>query len=438
MSEIGEPEAEPRANGESQSWRDLIALAGDVVFETDEWGCFTFAAADPALGWDTRALIGQTAGSMRADPQSAFDPFRISAKAQRRPAWVRKGGAAIACLSFSVAPIIDESGRIVGARGIGIAQTQDQGTVSATHRAAALENMLLRVAGESESARMMIAALGVLAGALHAEGTGIARHQTDLPGAPDNTINLAVARYLDTDAASPAAEITANGSPVLIAGCQRVEKTALVVWRAAGDRPWDAGEIELAASAARLIRLILDRDFLQSDEDRRGRTDYLTLLLNRPAFLEEIERHATRADRDAQPGTLMLISLDNFRQVNDRMGQGAGDAVLRRTAGLMRETFRPSDVIGRLSGDEFAVWLNAADHMTAAERAEHLRESVPRVLSEIREPEQPRLTVSIGIASREQGDGEATAELMRRAGVALREVKQTGGGHWRVSLRKRP
>jgi GGDEF domain-containing protein len=76
--------------------------------------------------------------------------------------------------------------------------------------------------------------------------------------------------------------------------------------------------------------------------------------------------------------------------------------------------------------------------MTAAERAEHLRESVPRALSQICEPEVPKLTVSIGIASREPGDGEAMAEIIRRAGAAMREVKRTGGGHWRVSLRQRP
>ena len=80
---------------------------------------------------------------------------------------------------------------------------------------------------------------------------------------------------------------------------------------------------------------------MQIEMARQARTDPLTGLLNRRAFLEEMERHAARQDRDDQPGTLMFADLDNFKPVNDRLGHEAGDEVLRHTAALLRKTFRP-------------------------------------------------------------------------------------------------
>jgi diguanylate cyclase (GGDEF)-like protein len=134
----------------------------------------------------------------------------------------------------------------------------------------------------------------------------------------------------------------------------------------------------------------------------------------------------------------MFADLDNFKPVNDRLGHEAGDDVLRCTAALLRKTFRPTDLIARLGGDEFAIWLNGADHMTAAERAEYLRDAVPRELEEITGPDLPRVGVSIGIATRDPDQGEPLDSLMRRADRAMYEVKRGGRGHWRVSLLKRP
>ena len=184
--------------------------------------------------------------------------------------------------------------------------------------------------------------------------------------------------------------------------------------------------------------MVLEQEAIQLDMTRLARTDPLTGLLNRRAFLEEVERHAARQDRDNQPSTLMFADLDHFKPVNDRLGHEAGDDVLRCTAALLRKTFRPGDLIARLGGDEFAIWLNGADHMTAAERAEHLRDAVPRDLADLTGPDLPRVTMSIGIASREAGDGETLDSLMRRADRAMYEVKRGGRGHWRVSLRKKP
>jgi diguanylate cyclase (GGDEF)-like protein len=155
--------------------------------------------------------------------------------------------------------------------------------------------------------------------------------------------------------------------------------------------------------------------------------------MNRRAFLEELTRHIDRLDREGSPGTLLFTDLDNFKPLNDRLGHAAGDKALCAVATLLRDAFRPTDLVARLGGDEFAIWLNGADHMTAAERAEALRVEGPRRLVEVTGFDGPALTMSIGIATREAGSGEDIDALMRRADAAMYEVKRSGRGHWRVA-----
>ena len=148
---------------------------------------------------------------------------------------------------------------------------------------------------------------------------------------------------------------------------------------------------------------------------------------------EEIARCAERLDREELPSTVMFVDLDNFKVVNDALGHEMGDQVLIHTAKLLRNVVRPTDLVARLGGDEFAVWMNGSDHMTAAERAEQLRTQVPREMSEIAGGSSMRLGVSIGIATRQHGSQEPIDSLLRRADMAMYEVKHEGRGHWRVA-----
>ena len=190
----------------------------------------------------------------------------------------------------------------------------------------------------------------------------------------------------------------------------------------------------LVGSATNIIRMVLEHESIQSEMNRLGRTDPLTGLLNRRAFIEEVNRQTDRLDREHLPGTLMFADLDHFKAVNDQMGHEAGDKVLLRAASLLRQTVRPSDLVARLGGDEFAVWMGGADHMTVAERADHLREVAPHELGEVVGGDAPRMSLSLGIASRRAGSQEPLDSLMRRADMAMYEVKRNGRGHWRVSL----
>jgi diguanylate cyclase (GGDEF)-like protein len=190
----------------------------------------------------------------------------------------------------------------------------------------------------------------------------------------------------------------------------------------------------LITAAAHLIRMVLEHEAIQREMARQARTDPLTGLLNRRAFLEEMTRHIDRLDREEQPGTLLFADLDDFKQVNDGLGHEVGDQVLLSTANILRNKMRPSDLVARLGGDEFAVWMNGADHLTAAERADYLCKEVANTLRELTAAGGAAPpTVSIGIATREAANHEPVDSLLRRADHAMYEVKRAGRGHWRVA-----
>ena len=171
---------------------------------------------------------------------------------------------------------------------------------------------------------------------------------------------------------------------------------------------------------------------------RQARTDPLTGLLNRRAFLDEMARRVDRLERDGLPGTLMFIDLDNFKELNDRSGHDVGDEALCITAALLRSTLRPADLVARLGGDEFAMWLDGADEFTAAERAESLRIEGPKSLIHLADGHDLSLTMSIGITTRWPGRGEDIETLIHRADQAMYQVKRAGRGHWRVAQPSQP
>ncbi len=435
-----------------QRWKELVNLAADFYFETDEWGRFAMAGPDAALGWNTNALIGQPSGALLADDGAgAFNPFRAQAVVRHRQAWLRRGDGGAACLSFCVAPLRDGTGRLAGTRGVGIDMTdfdsQAGQVAAALRRAEVLDHILWRTGQEVMAPRMMASALEALADALGAEGAAVLLlppgeaelKPAHIAGSGLEAALDTIRRQILAGETGPMQTLNADGSPILTVLCptRSGEQASLSAWRAPGAREWDRDDNLLLGSAANIVRMVLEHVSVQHEMASQARTDSLTGLLNRRAFLEEVERHAVRLDKEHLPGTLLFADLDHFKPVNDRLGHETGDRVLRGTAALLRGTFRPGDLVARLGGDEFAVWLNGADHMTAAERAEYLRDAVPKALTEIVGTEVPRLTMSIGIATRVPGGDEPLDSIMRRADTAMYEVKRGGRGHWRVSLRPR-
>lgn len=226
-----------------------------------------------------------------------------------------------------------------------------------------------------------------------------------------------------------------DGSPLLASPnvTRFGERAAIALWRVPGAALWDTDDILLVGSATAIIRIVLEHDAIQRELARQAHTDPLTGLLNRRSFLEELARRVERLDREGSPGTLMFIDLDSFKMLNDACGHEVGDEALTLTAELLRKTFRPADLVARLGGDEFAIWLDGADELTAAERAESLRLDAPGYFARELKAGAPPVSLSIGIACRRAGDTEDLEVLMHRADSVMYEVKRGGRGHWKVA-----
>jgi diguanylate cyclase (GGDEF)-like protein len=431
-----------------QRWRDLVGITADIAYETDALGRFTFVTPDPALGWSATTLIGQPA-ELLLMAGSSFNPFQIKLPVRRRRTWLQRADGGVSLIAIAAAPLLDGAGEIVGTRGMGIDWTEYDETASrvaaALRRGAVLDHILWLMGQEVLAPRMMQVVLDALVKVLGAEGAAV----TDARGVDANKLLYRAGGGADTvlpeitrllDAVGPAEEIAKDGRPVLFVGCYTRfgGKAGIALWRSPGSRGWDREDKLLIDSAANLIRMVLEHEAIQQEMARQARTDPLTGLLNRRAFLEELSRHVERLDREGQPGTLMFADLDDFKPVNDRLGHEMGDQVLMCTANMLRDVVRPTDLVARLGGDEFALWLNGADHMTAAERADQLCLNLPGELRKIVGEEQSVPGVSIGIATREAYSGEPIDGLLHRADMAMYEVKRTGRGHWRVASEGNP
>lgn len=206
----------------------------------------------------------------------------------------------------------------------------------------------------------------------------------------------------------------------------------LMVWRGPDGRAWDEEDRQLIGSVADFLGLILAQEAIQSEMLRQARTDPLTGLLNRRAFLEELERRLDRLDRERKPGALLFVDLDNLKPVNDLMGHEAGDSAIRSAANLLRASVRPSDLVARLGGDEFALWLDGADEATAVARADRIVADAPLALAHA-SPPAVRMTLSVGIAVRAPGGGEAAGHLLVRADTAMYAAKRSGKAGWTLA-----
>jgi diguanylate cyclase (GGDEF)-like protein len=155
-----------------------------------------------------------------------------------------------------------------------------------------------------------------------------------------------------------------------------------------------------------------------------ARTDSLTGLINRRGFDEALEREHARRRRGGPPWAVLLVDIDHFKRVNDSWGHQAGDETLRLLGELLKSSFRASDLVGRIGGEEFAVLLADCGPDEAAGRARGLVDTVRTRAGHWDHP----ITVSVGLAADSglAGHNPSPTELMAAADVALYAAKAAG------------
>lgn len=153
--------------------------------------------------------------------------------------------------------------------------------------------------------------------------------------------------------------------------------------------------------------------------ETRARQDYLTGALNRETFIERVD--ALLAGGEDAVHAVLMMDVDGFKQINDRLGHDAGDRTLWEVVENARAVLRADDLIGRLGGDEFMICLSHMPGDAAiGKKAEQICTGIRRRLSD-----DMALSVSIGIAVSPR-DGRDFAQLYRCADIALYHAKDNG------------
>lgn len=150
--------------------------------------------------------------------------------------------------------------------------------------------------------------------------------------------------------------------------------------------------------------------------------DFLTGLVNRRRFEQELCREAERVARYGTPGAVLVIDLDNFKDVNDAFGHKAGDDLLKGVAGAVRHRIRQTDLLARIGGDEFAVLLPQTDSEQAQVVADGIVKAMGRHVAVLGD-RSIRVTASVGVV---MFDGLSAVEVLACADLAMYEAKQAG------------
>jgi diguanylate cyclase (GGDEF)-like protein/PAS domain S-box-containing protein len=159
--------------------------------------------------------------------------------------------------------------------------------------------------------------------------------------------------------------------------------------------------------------------------------DEMTGLANRRRFREEVERGVAYAERYGHPAAMLLLDLDNFKDVNDSLGHHVGDRLLVGVAERLGIRLRRTDMLGRIGGDEFAALLPQAEPAQAIRVAEEVIDAVTTAAYAL-DGHVVTARASLGVALFRPGLGIDADDLQIRADVAMYEAKRDGGN--RVSI----
>lgn len=151
-------------------------------------------------------------------------------------------------------------------------------------------------------------------------------------------------------------------------------------------------------------------------------TDELTGITNRRGFLSIARHTLALCRRVGRPATLVILDLDNFKEINDTRGHLAGDEILRTFSRHLIEAFRDSDVVARLGGDEFCVLLSGTDEDHISRPLGHLRDRIDD-MNQGRETRDADLGFSAGTARYDPDRHESVSELLHEADLRMYEVK---------------
>ena len=194
----------------------------------------------------------------------------------------------------------------------------------------------------------------------------------------------------------------------------------------------DGGPLQVVYLASFSLTLLVGTIgfILLANENLREKLEYLATydslsqVLNRRAFFDRAQVMLAQAQRAGDPVAVLLIDIDYFKRINDRLGHHVGDQVIAGLCQITRGQLRTQDLLGRYGGEEFSVMLKISQDASAHEVAQRIRCAIEAGSAGLTESDYPHYTVSIGLAPANSTD--TVESLMIRADQALYRAKQAG------------
>ncbi|MBA6389545.1 diguanylate cyclase [Colwellia sp. BRX10-3] len=154
--------------------------------------------------------------------------------------------------------------------------------------------------------------------------------------------------------------------------------------------------------------------------------DPLTSLLNRRGYFEAAQALLSYSKRNEKPVTLAMIDIDHFKKINDNYGHHIGDKVLKIFAEIMSESFRDSDIVGRLGGEEFSILLADSNLFNAKGKLEEFRSTIEQNVIITDTDDSINFTISVGLADCKKGREYDLDVMLKQADRCLYQAKESG------------
>jgi diguanylate cyclase (GGDEF)-like protein/PAS domain S-box-containing protein len=438
-------------------YRDLVEISADFVWETNAEGCFTFVSRQGFLGFRQDDLIGMAANTL-VDPDKngeIVSPFETANRLLDKGVWLRGAQAEGRYFQFSAAPLYTHDGQWRGARGVCrdiTSQYRRELQLAKTRHAERVQARISQIFMQTiEIEKSLDFAAEALAQGGAADGCLIMRfippeHKATDDWVPvtcsyygdvgdDKEIARVVEPFVRTTGFDHIEEVSEGRWDVLLVGCgyQGRMNGLVMLWRDSKQHKlvWEQEDRWLVTTVSSQISVALEQLRYRNVLKEQARTDPLTGFLNRASFMEEVERRIRRLRGQAESlGSVLFIDMDNFKSVNDTYGHDVGDKAILQLRDILYRNTRPTDLLGRIGGDEFVVWLEGASAENAAKRGKLFIQAAT-VLRKFSASPDKLLTISVGVSecsNVKSADSEKIEDLIKRADMAMYRAKKSGKG----------